>query len=71
LRRSGHGQDCPIFRDPICLCAIFVSFLTPASGPVPAPGVVRSARRSCLSPRPRRPRPVALFEARAPPPRLP
>jgi hypothetical protein len=44
LSRSDHRQKCPIFHDPICLCAIFVSFLMPANGPVPAPGVARSAR---------------------------
>lgn len=70
LRRSGHGQECPVFHDPICLCAIFVTFLMPASAPVPAPGIVRSARRRRFKSRPRRHRRGALFEARAPP-RLP
>jgi hypothetical protein len=69
LRRSGDSRECPIFHDPICLCAIFVSFLMPASGPVPGPGVVRSPRRR-PRPRPRRWRRITLFEARAPP-RLP
>jgi hypothetical protein len=67
LRRSGHGQECPIFHDPICLCAIFVSFLVPAREPVPAPVVIRSARRRTPRPQLTRPRPVALFKARAPP----
>jgi hypothetical protein len=66
LHRSGHGQDCPIFHHPICLCAVFVSFLMPASAPVPAPAVVRGARRRW--PRPaRRPLPVVVIRARAPP----
>jgi hypothetical protein len=70
LRRSGDNRECPILHDPICLCAIFVSLLMPASGLVPAPGVVHSAlRRRPRSP-PRRCRRVMLFEARAPP-RLP
>jgi hypothetical protein len=70
LRRSGNGQECPIFHDPICLCAIFVSFLMPANGPVPAPGVARGARIRRADHHPRPPRPLAFFDARAPP-RLP
>jgi hypothetical protein len=69
-RRSGDSRECPIFHDPICLCAIFVSFLMPASGPIPGPGVARSPRRRRPRPRPRQCRPIALFDARAPP-RLP
>jgi hypothetical protein len=70
LSRSDHRQKCPIFHDPICLCAIFVSFLMPANGPVPASGVVRSARIRGADHQPRPPRSLAFFDARAPP-RLP
>jgi hypothetical protein len=67
LRRSGHGQECPIFHDPICLCAVFVSFLMPANAPVPAPAVVQGTRRRWPRPPARRPLPVVLIKARAPP----
>ena len=66
--RPSRGPECPVTHDPICLCAIFASCLTPESGPALAPPpALRSARRRLPTRRPVRSRPVAPFEARAPP----
>jgi Protein of unknown function (DUF2946) len=66
--RPTRGPECPVTHDRICLCAIFANLLTPELGPAPTPPlVVRRARRRPPAQRPVRSRPVAPFEARAPP----
>ncbi len=66
--RPTQGPECPITHDPICLCAIFANLLAPELGPAPtAPVAIRGARRRLRTQRRIRPRPVAPFEARAPP----
>jgi hypothetical protein len=66
--RPAPGPVCPVSHDPICLCAVFASLLAPELGPAPAPPLaIRDARRRSRTRSPASSRPVALFEARAPP----
>ncbi|HEX5079687.1 MAG TPA: hypothetical protein VFV80_11100 [Geminicoccaceae bacterium] len=60
--------ECPLFHGPVCLCALFVSFVPAPAIPLPQAGApVQLARSRFAAARPRRQRRAARFDRRAPP----